>query len=296
VRGTTRVTGIALAIAACDAPPPPAPAVAKPARADAAVPVEPPPSCVPWNDDYALANAKAVGSAFDICFEKICRDHDTYEHDPTCHEHTCWSFDLASNAWRFSDRRAPPNKPVVPETTHVVRSDGAYAADWDVDTVHLTDRAGKLVHTFKSWRSVEDLGGVQRVQFLDDTLAIFVSHGAETEEAHLYEPQTGKLLRAVAPPNGIYAPTPLGNHLFAFFEVPAIQMLVVDVSTGKLVRQVKIQPDQEHSWVPQLVVPLPDRSIAIVVDNLVVRVDPSGAVTRFAAPACAPGNATTPTR
>jgi hypothetical protein len=73
-------------------------------------------------------------------------------------------------------------------------------------------------------------------------------------------------------------------------------MLAVDVSTGKLVRQVNIQPDQEPGWVPQLVVPLPDRTIAIVVDNVVVRVDPSGRVTRFAAPACPAGNATTPTR
>jgi len=291
VRATTWAAAIVLAIAACDAPPPPAPTVAPtivaPAR-DAAPPAaDAPAPCVPWNEDYGLASAKQRGSAFDICFEKICRDHEVYEHDPTCRDRDCWSFALASNTWSYIGRRDPDTTPADPDATRVVRGDGAYAADWSDGTVRLTDRAGKLVHTFKTWRSLADLGGVQHAQFLDDTLAIFVGHGAETEEARLFDPQTGKQLGAtIAPPNGIYEPTALGDHLFAFFEVPAIQMLVVDVSTGKLVRRVAIQPDQSAGWTPRLVVAMPDRSIEIVVDNVVVRVDPSGDVKRFPAPSC----------
>ena len=298
---------VACACAACESATPPV-APASPAPPANASPPAPPVAAAPPRIDAGLPPAQAQAApcvsprdylplvtardkAFDICY-RVARDAAS-----TAFDHACWQFSLVDHSWTFMDRHPePPQPPTASPASHVARGDGAYVADWDSDAVRVSDRAGKLVHTFKSWLtgmpSKDTVASIQDVRFVDDTLAIYVSHTPVSDEIRLYEPRSGRQLGAIKPENGVgeVAPTPLGNHLYAFFEFPALQLLVVDVATGRLALRAKLDPDPESAQDPSLVTRLPDGTLAIVDANQVDLVDKRGADTHYRAPACPAGS------
>jgi hypothetical protein len=295
-------------LAACGGAPAPAPEVPAPPVAPVAQvapppvvvapPAPPPPSCV--DPSLSFDSATARDGAVDACF-RIERDA-----AQGLYTSQCWTFDLGSNAWAFEDSHdLPPDSAAGsgsdsgsaaaadPATAHVVRADGAYAADWDDTTVKVTDKAGKPVRTFKGWHTdgMSEPGkpsGIRAAKFVDDTLAIYVASTPISDAVRLYDPRTGKQLGAVNPDNGLFEddPTPLGNHQFAFIEMPALSMFVIDVATGRKLAVHKLNDLDHPGSTPVLVKQYPDTSFVVVEERQAIRVDPAGAITHVAAPEC----------
>ena len=242
---------------------------------------------------------------------------------------SCWSFDLSVHGWTPSEHRdlprAPTQEPVKATSATAVEactpagngtciavvlkppgapdpSAAAMTADGSLiavvtggKVVRVFDATGAKIGDISSWPTEMSSPGkpalVDEVHFFDDTLAVYVGSTPVTDEVRLFAPRTGKLLGGLPAVSGFDEERPFyfGGHHYGVLEFDAPLVHVLDVTTGKLVRDLRFGNAEIPSKVVAWATELPDNNLVGLNNMTAVLIDvPTGATARFPAPVCPP--------
>lgn len=227
-------------------------------------------------------------------------------------EDPCWAVDPATDSWVPVTRDPAPSVEVTAKgvracaaggkdcveiptaayadggTSGAVNSDRTLVAIASASAVDVYDLAKKKrLTTIKGWKSsMGPAAGMQGVQFLGDTLAVWQSETPVSSSARLFAPRTGKRIGSVGKPGTeVDGPAVLVDGTRWAFGGFQPKVYIVDAKSGALKKTITVGgPDDAGTHL--LAGKLPDGRIAVFSEKSVLLDPVTGKSTPFVAPRC----------